>query len=149
MIMNTIMMAGLVIGQIGAPIPGLQPAPEVKLKDAYASVDLAQGPVYESFMRGFVGPFVTEFQKSSRGLMPSRRCVEEAGSLTFSVMVEHHFGELTISEVRELLSCECDKRLMKLVNFDEPLRKKLDKELKAFAIRASENKAAYIQQQGQ
>lgn len=146
--MNTIIMvAGLVLGQVGAPIPGLEPAPEVKLKDAYTAINLAQGPVFDSFMRGFVGPFVEEFKKSSRGLTPSPRCINEAGALTFSVIIEHHFGELTLSEVRELLSCECDKRLMKLVNFDESLRKKLDKELKAFAIRASDNRGAYIEGQ--
>lgn len=146
---TTIMVVGLMIFQIGAPIPGLQPAPEVRLKDAYASIDLAQGPVFDSFMKGFTEPFVREFQNSSRGLMPTRRCVEEAGALTFSIVIEHHFGELTLSEVRELLSCECDKRLLKLVNYDQELKKKLDKELRAFAIMASDNKAAYIQQPGQ
>ena len=138
------LIAVLMFAQVAPPIPGIQPSPEVRLKDSYAPIDLAQGPVFQSFMNGFRGPFIKSFADSSRGLMPTERCITEAGSITFNVVVEYHFGDLTISEVRELLSCECDKRLLKLVNYDETLRKKLNNELRAFAIKASDNKAAYV-----
>jgi hypothetical protein len=138
------LIMALVISQVAPPLPGLQPSPEVRLKDSFAPIDLAQGPVFQSFMNGFRGPFIDSFVKSSRGLAPTERCISEAGAITFNVVIEYHFGDLTISEARELLSCECDKRLLKLVNYDEPLRKKLNDELRAFAIKASENKSAYV-----